>query len=281
MPHPTLTVGSIAIISLSDGAADWPASDVWPNVPADRWEPVSEYLNPDKTHHFNVGSFLIREGDTWTLVDTGYGNRPDTGGGALLGELERADVHPDQITRVLITHMHGDHIGGNTADVDGKPVPVFKNARHIIQRRDWAYYQQPEMKQGRSVIALCGDPIEAAGLLDLIDGGQAISPGISTILTPGHTPGHQSVLIGAWDPGAPKALFLGDVVPTAVHTKLPWVMGYDLDPAGTVETKRALFTRAVQEDWLLLWGHDKDHAGGRLGVDKEGTFVIRELMSAL
>jgi glyoxylase-like metal-dependent hydrolase (beta-lactamase superfamily II) len=99
------------------------------------------------------------------------------------------------------------------------------------------------------------------------------------IPTPGHTAGHQSVLIGAWDPGAPKALFLGDVVPTAVHTKLPWVMGYDLDPARTVDTKRALFTRAVQEDWLLIWGHDKDNAGGRLGVDKDGAFVVRELVT--
>jgi glyoxylase-like metal-dependent hydrolase (beta-lactamase superfamily II) len=87
------------------------------------------------------------------------------------------------------------------------------------------------------------------------------------------------VLIGAWDPGAPKALFLGDLVPTAVHVKLPWVMAYDLDPARTVETKRALFTRAATEDWLLIWGHDKDNAGGRLGVDKHGDFVIRELVT--
>ena len=93
--------------------------------------------------------------------------------------------------------------------------------------------------------------------------------------TPGHTAGHQSVLLGA--EGGPRALFLGDVVPTAVHVKLPWVMSYDLEPARTVETKRALFTRAVTEDWLCVWGHDKDHAAGRLGVDKDGGFVVREL----
>ena len=90
---------------------------------------------------------------------------------------------------------------------------------------------------------------------------------------------HQSVLIGAAEAGAPQALFLGDVVPTAVHVKLPWVMSYDLDPARTVETKRALFTRAFQEDWLLVWGHDRDNAAGRLGVDKDGNFVVRELVA--
>ena len=95
--------------------------------------------------------------------------------------------------------------------------------------------------------------------------------------TPGHTAGHQSVLIGP--PGGPRALFLGDVVPTAVHVRLPWVMSYDLEPARTVETKRALFTRALAEDWLLVWGHDKDHAAGRLGLDKDGAFVVRELVT--
>ena len=79
--------------------------------------------------------------------------------------------------------------------------------------------------------------------------------------------------------GGPKALFLGDVVPTAVHTRLPWVMAYDLDPARTLETKRALFRRALEENWLLLWGHDRDHMGGRLGLDKDGNFVVRELVT--
>ena len=109
----------------------------------------------------------------------------------------------------------------------------------------------------------------------LVEGETEIAPGVRVLPTPGHTAGHQSVLLGPAD--GPKALFLGDVVPTAVHVKLPWVMSYDLEPARTVETKRALFTRAVTEDWLVIWGHDKDHAAGRLGVDKDGGFVVREL----
>ena len=95
--------------------------------------------------------------------------------------------------------------------------------------------------------------------------------------TPGHTAGHQSVLIG--QPGGPRALFLGDVVPTAVHVRLPWVMAYDLEPARTLETKRSLFARAVAEDWLVIWGHDPDHQAGRLAVDKDGAFVVRELVT--
>ena len=199
--------------------------------------------------------------------------------------LREVGLAPDDIDFVVLTHMHFDHSGGTTrfSTTGSGLAPVFKRARHVVQRKEWKDAVKPHERNHASYLQENIAPLAEGGgeRLWIVDGETEIVPGVRVIPTPGHTPGHQSVLIGAWDPGAQKALFLGDVVPTAVHTKLPWVMGYDLDPAGTIETKRALFTRAVQEDWLLLWGHDKDHAGGRLGVDKEGTFVIRELMSAL
>ena len=119
MPLPQIQVGSITIISLSDGSMAAAPAGVWPSVPAEQWEPFQEYFSPDGTLAFNLGSFLIRENDSWTLVDTGFGNRPNTRGGGLAAELRRAEVSPDQISRVIITHLHGDHIGGNTVDVDG------------------------------------------------------------------------------------------------------------------------------------------------------------------
>src|SRR6476469_6602161 len=195
--------------------------------------------------------------------------------------LRDAGLSPDDIDFVVMTHMHFDHSGGTTRySTSGSGLaPVFRRAKHVVQKREWEDATHPHERNQASYLQENIAPLGDAGLLQLVDGEAEIVPGVRVIPTPGHTAGHQSVLIGEWDPGAPKALFLGDVVPTAVHTKLPWVMGYDLDPARTVETKRDLFTRAVQEDWLLLWGHDKDHAGGRLGVDKEGAFVIRELVS--
>jgi glyoxylase-like metal-dependent hydrolase (beta-lactamase superfamily II) len=199
--------------------------------------------------------------------------------------LREVGLSPDDIDFVVMTHMHFDHSGGTTRfSTSGSGLaPVFRRARHVVQRKEWKDAVKPNERNRASYLQENVAPLAEGGgeRLWLVDGDTEIVPGVRVIPTPGHTAGHQSVLIGAWDPGAPKALFLGDVVPTAVHTKLPWVMSYDVDPAGTVETKRALFTRAVQEDWLLLWGHDKDHAGGRLGVDKDGTFVIRELVSTV
>jgi glyoxylase-like metal-dependent hydrolase (beta-lactamase superfamily II) len=253
MPFLTLKVGAITIIPLSDGTVNWPVSEVWPSIAADQWEPVRAYLNPDGTHHFNLGSFLIREDETWTLVDTGYGNRPGSDGGALYAELEKVNVRPDDIVRVLITHMHADHVGGCTVDVDGRPVPVFKNARHVIQRRDWAFFQSPETKSGRPHISLCADPIEEAGLLDLIEGSQSISAGISTLLTPGHTAGHQSILVSSGDE---KAIILGDASHSAVQIIHPdWSPRFDANPELSTRTRVELFDRIEQEGLTIAAGH--------------------------
>jgi glyoxylase-like metal-dependent hydrolase (beta-lactamase superfamily II) len=195
--------------------------------------------------------------------------------------LRDVGLSPDDIDFVVMTHMHFDHSGGATrfSTTGSGLAPVFRRARHVVQRREWEDATHPHERNRASYLQDSIAPLGEAGLLDLVDGEAEIVPGVRVIPTPGHTAGHQSVLIGAADSDAPKALFLGDVVPTAVHVKLPWVMSYDLDPARTVETKSALFKRAVMEDWLLLWGHDKDHGGGRLGVDKDGAFVVRELVT--
>jgi glyoxylase-like metal-dependent hydrolase (beta-lactamase superfamily II) len=253
MPQPQIKVGPITVISLSDGSMPSAPAAVWPQIPADSWRPYREFIGPDGNLAFNLGSFLIREGDAWTLVDTGFGNRPESRGGGLAAELEQAGVSPDEISRVILTHLHGDHIGGNTIDVDGKPVPAFKNARYVLQRADWTHYQQPERKSTSLPIVLCADPIHEAGLLDLIDGSQALTAGISTLLTPGHTPGHQSVLISAGDE---KVVILGDASHTPVQVSEPgWSPQYDFDPAQSARTRADLFDRIEQEGLKIAAGH--------------------------
>jgi glyoxylase-like metal-dependent hydrolase (beta-lactamase superfamily II) len=192
--------------------------------------------------------------------------------------LKEAGLAADDIDTVVMTHLHFDHSGGTTRrTASGGFEPLFRKARHVVQRREWEDATHPHERNRASYLQENVGPLEEAGLLQLVDGEVEIAPGVRVIPTPGHTAGHQSILIGPAD--GPKALFLGDAVPTAVHVRLPWVMAYDLDPARNVETKRSLFTRALAEDWLLVWGHDHDHAAGRLGVDKDGAFVVRELVA--
>ena len=253
MPAPMLKVGSITIIPLSDGSFGPPVANIFPSVSAEQWEPLKEYLNPDGTIPLNFGAFLIREGDSWTLVDTGFGGRPDSPGGRLLGELEKARLQPADISRVLITHLHRDHIGWNTVDRDGKPEVLFKNAPHIVQRKDWEHFTQPEIKEQQPVIGLCAEPLQEAGVLELIDGDRSISSGISTLLTPGHTPGHQSILVSSGDE---KAIIIGDVAHSPaqiVHSD--WSPAFDVDPALSAKTRAEVWDRIEQQGLQVAAGH--------------------------
>jgi glyoxylase-like metal-dependent hydrolase (beta-lactamase superfamily II) len=97
-----------------------------------------------------------------------------------------------------------------------------------------------------------------------VQGDSELIPGVSVRRTPGHTPHHQSVLLRN---GGETACFLGDVVPTSHHLPLPWIMGYDVEPLVTLESKRALLADALAEDWLLVFEHDAQHGFGRVAHD--------------
>jgi glyoxylase-like metal-dependent hydrolase (beta-lactamase superfamily II) len=189
--------------------------------------------------------------------------------------LRALGVEPQSVTHVVMTHLHFDHSGGTTRrTAAGGAEPIFSRARHVVQKLEWHDATHPHERNQASYLAENFRPLEEAQLLDLVDGEREIAPGVHVIPTPGHTRGHQSVLVD--DGAGHKLLFLGDVVPTSVHTRLPFIMSYDLDVVGTLETKRRLWKRAIEERWLLVFGHDTETRAGYLGQDARGQFVITE-----
>jgi len=281
-----LTLGDAKLTMVNGGNFRLDGGAMHGVVPKTLWSKLVSCDDQNRCE-YTTRCLLIEVAGKRLLVETGngdkfpaklkdiYGINHDRSIGDALREV---GVEPDSIDAVVMTHLHFDHSGGTTRRTTlGGLEPVFKRAKHIIQKLEWEDATHPHERNRASYLQDNVGPLGDAGLIQLVDGETEIAPGVRVVPTPGHTRGHQSVLIGPQD--GPKALFLGDVVPTAVHTRLPWVMAYDLDPARTLETKRALFRRAVEEDWLLLWGHDRDHMGGRLGVDKDGNFVVRELVT--
>jgi glyoxylase-like metal-dependent hydrolase (beta-lactamase superfamily II) len=281
-----LKVGDARLTSIDGGSFRLDGGAMHGVVPKTLW---SKLVSCDALNRcaYSTRCLLVEVGGRRVLIETGngdkfppklkeiYGIDHDRAIGVALAEV---GVSPDDIDTVVMTHLHFDHSGGTTRwTAAGALEPVFRRARHVVQKREWEDATHPHERNRASYLQENIGPLGEAGLLQLVDGEAEIAPGVRVLPTPGHTAGHQSVLVGP--PDGPKALFLGDVVPTAVHVKLPWVMSYDLEPARTVETKRALFTRALAEDWLLVWGHDHDHIAGRLGVDKDGGFVVRELVA--
>lgn len=253
MPAPMLKVGQVTIIPLSDGGFTAPPAGFMPSVPAERWKGYEEFLNHEGHVPLNFGCFLINETGSWLLVDTGVGKSPAFPGGKLLGELEKAKVSPDQIERVLITHLHPDHVGGSAEERDGKRVLTFPNGKHVVQRKDWDFFTQPDVAKENVYIGNCAVPVHEAGMMEIVDGEASLSPSITAIPTPGHTPGHQSFLIAS---GGEKAIIVGDVTHSAVQLQeTDWCPGFDMDAAASTQTRRALFDRIEQEGLKVCAGH--------------------------
>jgi glyoxylase-like metal-dependent hydrolase (beta-lactamase superfamily II) len=189
--------------------------------------------------------------------------------------LRAAGVEPASIDFVVMTHLHFDHSGGTTRRApSGALEPVFARARHVIQRGEYHDATHPHERNRASYLAENFAPLADAGLLQLVDGEAEVAPGVRVLPTPGHTAHHQSVLLD--DGAGHHVLFLGDVVPTALHVRLPFIMAYDLDVVGTLETKRRILARAHDERWLLVFGHELQTRAGYLGLDPKGQWTIAE-----
>ena len=246
---------------------------------------------------------LVEHDAGLVLIDTAIGNKndqkfldiygvenPGTKGPTILDDaLLQAGFTTDDIAYVINTHLHFDHAGGNTkltqrgrgagecrvqnAECRTKEREVelsFPNATYVVQRGELEAANSPNERNAASYLPENFAPVTDAGRWRLLDGEEEILPGISVVLSPGHTPFHQSVKISD---GGETALFLGDLVPTSAHLPLPWVMGYDLEPVETLESKRAILSRAEKENWVLVFEHDPDVAIGRIERTKKSYEV--------
>jgi glyoxylase-like metal-dependent hydrolase (beta-lactamase superfamily II) len=278
-----MEIGDLTLTSLNGGNFRLDGGAMHGVVPKTLWSKLVSCDDRNRVE-YSTRCLLVEGRGHRVLVETGngdkfppklkeiYGIDHDRG---VSDALREVGLLPDAIDIVIMTHLHFDHSGGATRSTDGGAEPVFRRARHVVQAREWHDATRPHERNRASYLAENIRPLE--GLLQLVDGEAEVAPGVRVVPTPGHTAGHQSVLIG--DPGGPRVLFLGDVVPTSVHVRLPYVMAYDLEPARTLETKRDLFRRAVEERWTVVWGHDRDHVAGRLGLDRDGQPVVAEYVT--
>ena len=169
---------------------------------------------------------------------------------------------PDDVDIMLDTHLHFDHAGGNTRrSADGAVELSFPRARYVVQRGELEWSRSSNERIRASYLPHNIEPVVDAGRMDTIDGEVEVVPGVRVMKTPGHTPHHQSVLISS---AGETACFLADVIPTSAHLPLPWIMGYDVEPLVTLESKRTLLARARDEEWLLVFEHDPVVPWGRL-----------------
>ena len=285
----TRTLGDFRIHALETGTQRLDGGAMFGVVPKPLWE---RRIPADERNRIPLAlrCLLVETRDELVLIETGLGNKesekfiqiygvdnvPPAGSDdpdRLHTAIRAAGHSPSEVTRVVNTHLHFDHAGGNTfRDAEGEIRLAFPGARHHVQRGEWEYAHHTNERTQASYLPYNFQPVADAGRFDFLDGECEVVPGVSVILTPGHTPYHQSVLVRSGDE---TACFLADVIPTMAHLPLPWIMGYDLEPLVTLESKRALLRRAVEERWLLVSVHDPTRPWGYAAAgDREVTLEV-------
>jgi glyoxylase-like metal-dependent hydrolase (beta-lactamase superfamily II) len=252
-----MTVGGAEIVALQDAWAKIPPAMFFPDRDASAWEPYREFLDADGNLTLNIGAWLVRSQGRTILVDTGLGGRPTQfplqERPSLPSVLEAAGVKPGDVEVIVYSHLHFDHTGWNTVDKDGRPELVFPNARHVVQRREWEYWTSSDELKGGCQYANVLAPVEAAGLLDLVDGEHAVTSEFVTLPTPGHTPGHVSFVLASQ---GQRAYLIGDAAHQPVQvTESTWSIAADVDKQQSAKSRVALMDQIEREGAILASGH--------------------------
>ena len=254
-------------------------------VPKPLWE---KRIPADERNRIPLGMrcLLLEHPSGPILIDTGAGNKETAkfkdiyglenegadGASMLEDGLAEAGFTPRDITLVINTHLHFDHAGGNTrAQADGSLAISFPNAHYIIKRGEYDYAMHANERTAASYFERNFVPLESAGLIEFVSREKEIVKGVRVIPTPGHTPFHQSVMI---ESAGERAFYLGDLIPTHAHLPLPWIMGYDVEPLVTLETKRRILKQALDEKWTLIFEHDASVPWGRVQHDGKNYSLV-------
>ena len=257
-----MTVGSVEVVALCDGAADYhsPIEVAYPGIPDEAWNPhrkkYPEAFASSGTWRLHVHCFVVRSAGRTILVDTGVGpsGAPAAGwfGGAgrLPGEMAEAGVEASEVDVVVITHLHDDHIGWN---VGGDGTPRFPNARYAIPAADWEEYREPADEADRAIADQLLRPLEGAGVVDLVEGEAVFTDDVLAFHTPGHTPGHQSVLVSS---DVRQLLLSGDLTNHPAQLEEPsWAAASDADPDMARDTRIRVLERVDRESIAYATGH--------------------------
>jgi glyoxylase-like metal-dependent hydrolase (beta-lactamase superfamily II) len=302
-----MRLGDLNLTLVSDGDFRLDGGAMFGVVPRTLWEKVKP---PDSRNRIRMATncLLVERGRDLLLIDSGIGDKNDARFGDMFGmdpaavrlpdAIRRAGFAVEQVTHVLLTHLHFDHCGWNTrrasgtagrrgaaaaADLaSGDLVPTFPNATYWLEQGEVEHARHPNERDRASYDPRNWEPLFAAGVVRLFDGGAGAEPipGVRAVRVPGHNADMCIVLLdgrggaaaAAALPHGGRGVFFADLVPTAAHVAYAWIMGYDLFPLTTLENKKIWLPRAAAEDWLAIFQHEAEEPLGRVVEEKPGRF---------
>jgi glyoxylase-like metal-dependent hydrolase (beta-lactamase superfamily II) len=271
-----MRLGDLEVHLVGDGVVHVDAGGVFGLVPQALYARYHAPA-PDNTVPMSLNCLLVRSRGLTILIDTGLGSKLDADEvenwrlarpeGGLLEGLETLGVLPGEIDIVINTHLHADHCGGNTRRLDGRAVATFPQATYWVQRMEWADASHPDARTRGTYQADNFAPLMAEGRLKLLHGDTEVTDEVRCVATPGHSRGHQSVLLHS---GGKAGLYVGDMATYAVlMTHTAWVTAYDVEPLETIRSKSRWQDWALKNDAWLFFEHDPRTPVARLVLEGE------------
>ncbi len=272
-------IGDFKLNILSDGLMRSDGGASFGVVPKVLWEKQSR---PDAQNRIllSLNCLLIQSKDANILVDTGIGDKLDEKIKdriqirkkiGFFEQLQNLNLSPEDIDIVILTHLHYDHTGHCTRMDENNTLKIaFPNAQFFVQEEEWQAALNPDPRSKIGYIQDNFQMLKQENKLVLLKGDTEIIPGIHVIKTNGHTAGHQIVTITSQNK---TACFLGDLIPTSSHLKIPYVASYDLYPTQSMSIKEKILHQAFQENWVLIFEHSPNVIAGFLKKEKDKILV--------
>lgn len=258
-----MIIGKFKIDAVETGIFGLDGGAMFGIVPKVLWSKT--YHPGDELNRIPLASraLLVRWDKRILLIEAGNGNKMnekfrniyniDIKKSSLDFALLLFGIKPEDVTDVILTHLHFDHAGGSTTIENGKIAPTFPHARYYIQKDHLQWAKSPTEKDTASFIPDDYEPLITDGLLETLDGEGEIYPGIHVKPFFGHTRAMQVVTIN----DAQQSLLYGaDLIPTSAHIQVPFIMGYDNNPLVTLQEKKTILPRACEENWIVVFTHD-------------------------
>lgn len=274
----SVRAGRWTITALSDGFFRLDGGAMWGVVPATMWRAWTPPAS-DNTIRMALRPFLATcetaDGGHVVVIEPGVGQRWDEKKKriyhlepteTLVETLRAAGFAPSDVTHVVDSHCHWDHIGAQVIERDGALAPLFPNAKHFAPAIEIEMASRAAHARSGSYRADDVEPIVRAGLYEGVEGSRELLPGLRLHVLGGHSDGVSVVTLNEGDSGE-TAIFWSDVVPTTHHIQPPYIMAYDLDVARSYEQRSQWLARACDGGWIGLFYHDEHHAFGRLTRD--------------
>ena len=245
-------------------------------------KPLWSKLNPPDEQNrciWAMRCLLYQQDDQLLLVDTGIGDKQDAkffghydlhGDATLLDSIHQAGYSETDVTDVLLTHLHFDHVGGAVRRDGEQPTPVFPNATYWTHPAHWDWATKPNPREKASFLVENILPLQESGQLTFLTEGQFPFANIDFLYMDGHT---EKMALPIFHINGRTVAYMADLIPSSAHVPLPYVMSYDVRPLLTMDEKTRILQQAANENWILVFEHDPVTEAATVEMTEKGIRI--------